>query len=98
MLPDQSVQFMVCAQWQSANMLHFSSDSFSRTVTTDVSYTEDSACPASKDNLGKGLSVERDFFADDRRRGVRLGGVCFHGRSRHGSEGMRMERESGREV
>lgn len=79
-------------------MLHFSSDSFSRTVTTDVSYTEDSACPASKDNLGKGLSVERDFFADDRRRGVRLGGVCFHGRSRHGSEGMRMERESGREV
>lgn len=72
-------------------MLHFSSDSFSRTVATDVSYTKDSACPASKDNLGKGLSVERNIFADDRRCGVRLGGVCFHGRSRHGLEGMRME-------
>lgn len=84
MLPDQSVQFMVCAQWQSALMPHFSSGRFSRTVTTDVSYTEDSACPAGKDNLGKSLGIERNLFADDGRCGVRLWGVCCHGRNGHG--------------
>lgn len=50
----------------------------------DVSYIEDFVCFVGKDNFGKGLGVERNFFIDDGRCGVCLWGVCCYGRSGYG--------------